>query len=294
MKLSQVLFVVLLSIVSAFAVETYLSAKHQETAQQTQAVKESAYARVMRTGTLRCAYTFWPRLFEKDLNTGAYTGIFYDLLEEMGRQTSLKIEWTEEVGTANVFEGLKSGRYDAVCLPFTPSPARARVTDFSVPVMFLPYVILVRPDDTRFDHDIGKLNDPSVRISVMDGEFGQTIARTDFPLAQTVSLPNLTSISQVIDQVAAGKADMVMTEGSTAYDYLTKNPGRLKQLDTPVRVLPGGVSVGIAEFALKDLLDTTIEALQTSGFMQRLIDKYSGGAPGIFLMPAQPWKPVKP
>ncbi len=77
---------------------------------------------------------------------------------------------------------------------------------------------------------------------------------------------------------------MAMTEASTAHQFLKKNPGSLKILPKPLRLLSGGASVGVGEIALKDLLNTTIESLHTSGFIKRSFDKYTS-APGEALFP---------
>ncbi|NTU76597.1 MAG: amino acid ABC transporter substrate-binding protein [Alphaproteobacteria bacterium] len=257
MKLLHVVLVVALTIATTLVMQhfTVSSVVQGETSV---AAKEPAYERVMRTGTLRCGYLFYPKFIERDPNTNAFSGMWYDLMNEIGKQLSLKIEWTEEVGAANAFDGLKSGRYDAVCVPFNQTPGRARVTEFTAPIIFAPTYAYVRADDTRFDNAYEKINDPSVRFAYMEGEFSQYLKAEKFPKAQTVSLPNLTDVSQVYMQIAMGKADVLTTEPSTIEPFLLNNPGKLKRVvGAPLRLQASGISVGVGEEALKALLDTT-------------------------------------
>jgi polar amino acid transport system substrate-binding protein len=256
----------------------------------TQSPKETVYQRVMRTGTLRCGYFLWPRVFERDPNTGAFSGLYHDVVEEVGRQLSLKIDWTEEFAFASAFDGLKMGRYDAICAPLTATPGRARETAFTVPILYGPDFLYARADDARFDNDYAKVNDPAVRVAVLEGEMSQTIKNEDFPKAQTISMPDVTDITQVLLQVAMGKADVALTEPSTAEQFLRGNPGKLKRVPgPPVRVEMTGLNVGVGEEALKDLLNTTITTLHSTGFIERVIEKYRL-TPEEFFYPAQPWR----
>ncbi|MFA6279177.1 MAG: transporter substrate-binding domain-containing protein [Bdellovibrionales bacterium] len=291
MKLSHVVLIVALSVVTTLAVGKYTGLSGG--AGHIAAAKESAYDRVMRTGTLRCGYFFYPKFFEKDVNTGKLSGFYYDLVEEIGRRLSLKIDWTEEVGMANAFEGLKSNRYDAVCVPFTMTPNRARETEFTQPVMMAPYFAYVRADDTRFDHNLKAINDPLIKVAFLEGELSQTVRNEDFPKSQAVSLPNMTDVSQVLLQVEMGKADVAFTEPSTAEPFLTMNPGKLKRVDAPsIRMQAVGLDVGVGEEKLKALLNTTIQSLHSTGFIERLFIK-SEKDKDFYYLPTQPWRRVE-
>ena len=101
--------------------------------------RDSVYDRVIRTGTIHCGYFLWPPFLEKDVNTGKMSGLSYDIMEEIGKQLSLKIEWAEEVNFASMFEGFASGRYDMICGPMFPTPARARASDFTIPLFYSTY-----------------------------------------------------------------------------------------------------------------------------------------------------------
>lgn len=100
------LLILLLTVAPAFAAET----------------KESAYDRVIRTGTIRCGYAISPPVMVQDPNTKKLSGLDYDLWQEIGKDLGLKIEFVEEAGWGNFIEGLRSNRYDAFCTELWPDP----------------------------------------------------------------------------------------------------------------------------------------------------------------------------
>ena len=283
MKLPQLALVIILSIGTTFVTTRYVAEKHAPA----QVVgQESSYARVMRTGTLRCGWLLYSNFFMHDPNTGAFSGIYYDLLEEMGRQLSLKIEWTEEASTTNAFTGLKAGRYDVICSPFTPTPGRAREVEFTVPTAFRPYYAYARIDDKRFDDDYKKINDPSVKMVAVEGEFAQTVVKEKFPQAQLLLLPTLTDYGQDELNVAMGKADIALAEPATAEGFMSMNPGKIRQVSgTSIHKVPATLLVPVGEEALKSLLNTTIETLQGAGVMQRIYEKYMGEPGHRYFLP---------
>lgn len=283
MRFFQVISVVALSVLVAFATASFTKSERSTPA------KETAYERVMRTNTLRCGYFQYPRFLERNLNSGTFSGLYYDLLEEIGKELSLKIEWTEEVGLASIFDGLKAERYDAICMPMNQTPARARVTEFTIPVFYIPYFLYARTDDVRFDNAYDKINDPSVKIAVLEGEQSQKFKEILFPKAQTVSLPDISTVSEVLLQVTTGKADITLTIPSSAEIFMTNNPGKMRRVSGPsLSMQIDGLSVAIGEVALKNLLDTTLRYLHANGSITRLVDKYTS-SPDQFFYAAQSW-----
>ncbi|HOO50711.1 MAG TPA: ABC transporter substrate-binding protein, partial [Alphaproteobacteria bacterium] len=130
------------------------------------AEKESVFDRVMRTGTIRCGYFPYAPTLIIDPNTKEMSGIFYEIIEEMGRRLSLKVEWAEEVDYGVIAEGFKTNRYDMFCNTVWPTPERVRESSFSIPVFYSTVDIFVRTDDHRFDEDFSKLNDPSIMLAI--------------------------------------------------------------------------------------------------------------------------------
>ena len=154
---------------------------------------------------------------------------------------------------------------------------------------------IARADDQRFDNYYAKINNPSVKVAILEGEMSQTVKAEDFPKAQTVSMTSLADINQVLLQVTTGKADVAMTEPSSSEEFILKNPGKLRRVPGPsLRMQPGGRDVAVGEDSLRNLLNTTLESLQATGFFERVIRKHATG-PDQFYLPAPRWgQPVKP
>ena len=253
--------------------------------------QENTYQRVVRTGVIRAAYLSYPPACMKDPKTGKLTGTFVEILEKIAENSGLKIEWTEEVGWGSQIEGLEAGRYDLVGSPVWANPTRGKLTTLSSPVYFSGIGIYVRSDDNRFDNDWTKINSPDARVVTIDGETGDLIARTQFPKAQRVSLPQLSDISQLFLEVSSKKADVLFAEPYFAKQYFKSNPANLKNIAAarPIRVLGNCYMAKKNEFQFKQLIDTALQDLLNSGYVTQVLAKYEGG--DTFYEVAKPYQP---
>jgi len=251
----------------------------------------STFDRVVKTRTLRCAYTIYPSFIEKDPNTGKFSGMFYDLVEEAGRQLGLKIEWTEEVGSDAIMTGLGT-RYDAVCAGYFAAPTRAWGGDFTKPLVFIPFHLWVRDKESRFK-SLDDLNKESVSFATLDGEMSQIATTESFPKAKQKSLPGLTPATDRFEMVATNKVDATLMEGAIGAEYMAHNPGKIKQFgDRPVRLGGSTIIIPHNEFALKQMLDTAIDSMLWTGTIERIIKK-NEEYPGTMLVPAPPYQPAQ-
>lgn len=253
--------------------------------------QESAYERVMRTGEIRCGYIVWAPMFMKDPNTGEFSGIFYDYMEKIGDALDLTVRWTEEVTPATYVEALRARRFDMLCSADWPNASRGKYLDYVDPVFYLALVPFSRPDDTRFDNALSLINDPRVTVSVIDGEMSSIIARSDFPDAQTLELPQMADAAQMLMNVADGKADVAITALTTGLAFQEKNPGRLRQVpaDRPVRLFPNTLSLPLGEDELRQVMNTVTRELHYSGAIDRIIDKYEE-YPGSLYRVSKPYE----
>ncbi|MCB1559411.1 MAG: amino acid ABC transporter substrate-binding protein, partial [Alphaproteobacteria bacterium] len=257
------------------------------------AEKESVFDRVMRTGTIRCGYFTWSPYLMKDPNTGEFSGIYHDVIEEIGTQLNLKIEWAEDTGQSNPFEGMKTGRFDMFCGPITPTPDRAKQVSFSEPYFYIPYLAYVRADDTRFDSGIENINNPAVQIAVIDGEFAYEIVKRDFPKAGLVTLPALSDGAQVMLSVATKKADVFLNDSAAAGVYMEKNPDVVRPISQePLRTLAAVIVLPQNDLAFKNMIDTVLELLIGDRVVDEILSRYSSGQE-LFLPVAKPYQVKK-
>jgi len=260
---------------------------------KTQTQKESVYDRVMKSGKIRAAYITYPPALIKDTKTGKLSGTFVEVLEQSAKNLGLTVEWTEEVGWGAQIEGLQADRYDIIGSPVWANPSRGKLTTLSTPVYYSGIGVYVRPDETRFSDANGwkSINDAAVKIVTIDGETADLIARTDFPNAQRVSLPQLSDISEMFLNVKTKKADVLFAEPFFGYEFLKNNPDTVKNIGTekPIRLLGNCYMFKANEFQMKHMLDVAIEDLLNSGFVDKVLDKYEP-YPGTFYRVARPYR----
>lgn len=264
--MKQFILTVLVAVVAAFGAVKVMAPGEAE------AQKETALERVLRTGTLRCAYVLYPTYIDKDPNTGKMSGLTHDISEALAKALGLKVEWTAEVAVGEVFQGMGT-KFDANCAGFWRTPERARGGDFSRPLFFTPSYIYVRADDGRFKA-VEDFNKPEVVFSGLDGEGTTRILQARFPNAKVHSLPNLTPATDRFLAVIGKKADATAMEGSIGAEFMAKNPGKLKQFPVPLASLPNVIVLPHGEQELKNFLDAGIAHLLEQGEMAALIDKH--------------------
>ena len=272
------------------------------------AKSESAYDRVIRTKKIRAAWLTYPPAAMKDPKTGKLTGTFVETLDAIAKNLDLEVQWMDgETPWGALIEGLDQDKYDIVGSPVWANYVRGKLTTLSRPVYYSGIGIYVRQDDKRFPDDwttagsgtvadrTALLNKPDLRISTIDGETGDVIARTQFPQAQRVALPQNAEIPQLFLEVANNKADVLFAEPYFAYGYLKNNPGKIRNIagSRPIRVLGNDFMMKKGEWQFKQMMDVAIEDMQNSGVIDAMLEKYET-EPGQFYRVALPFRALAP
>ncbi len=263
---------------------------------ETSEPKESAFNRVMRTRTLRCAYATWPPFLMMDPNTKKITGANYEIMEAIGRTANLKIEWVEELGFGLFPDNLRLGKEDAWCTGSRASTARAQRTEISSPIAFSPLYACAREDDTRFDGNSKAINADTVTISIIDGSTIESVAKTTFPKAKIYTLPEMADLAQAFDAVALKKADIIFSDEDGVVAYNKFNPTkRLRRVTgiPPLRTLAVVFPVAKGEWELRDLLNVAIGELQGDGTIDGILSQYEA-TPNAILHVAKPYIARRP
>lgn len=250
--------------------------------------KESAFDRVVRTGTLRCGYNFWEPGLVYDEQNKKLWGYYKDVLDAFEKESGITVEWAHIVDWGNVQAELQTGRIDAMCAMWNTS-LESRVFRFTRPFGYQTVEAIVRADDTRFDTDLGEANTPDIKIAVIDNATQDFIARSDFPEAQRNSLTLLSSNAELLMHVESGKSDMTFTNPGIFQGYARTNPGKLKRAAPGVnlRVYGNSLTLGLDEEKLANLLNVSFGHLINTGVIDRLVDTYNETYPGTFIKPSR-------
>ncbi len=238
--------------------------------------KSDAFTRVIGEGVLKVGYISYPPSFIIDPNSGKFSGISNDILQEVASKLGLKVSYESEVSWGDMIEAIKSGKVDIIATAVWPTAARGKHTDFTSPLFKSVVHAYVRYDDIRFDGNLKIANSPEITIASMDGEMSLIIAESDFPKAKNSSLSQSNSVSELALMVSSSKADITFLEPAIAEGFMAKNPKTLKKVANvyPLRIFPNVYMIGKGEYNLKSTLDAAIGELHSSRFIDRTIEKY--------------------
>jgi cystine transport system substrate-binding protein len=281
-------------LVAALTVIAFLTVSSGCAQQKEQGVgKASAYERILQAKKIRVGYVSVPPGCIVDPATKELSGITVDILRQIGKNTDLQVEFTEEVGWATMIEGLNAGRYDMIGSNTWANPIRGKLTVLSKPIYYSGIGIWVRSDENRLSKDNNwvSMNKPDVKMGVMDGSTGAVIAKDQFPNAKLVTYTDLTGEPQLFLELTAKKVDVVFAEAAQGINFLNNNPGKIKNIaaDSPIRIFANVYVLPKNEFQLKGMIDTALEDLQNSGFVDQTLKKYEPG-PHAFYRVAKPYR----
>lgn len=125
---------------------------------------------------------------------------------------------------------LQADRYDIAMGGVSVTPDRAAVGDFSLPVLRDGKRPIVRCTDKERYTSIDSIDRPDVRVVVNPGGTNERFAKAKLPHARVAEHPDNRTI---FDEIAAGNADVMVTDGAEV-DYQARlHPGILCPATVP-------------------------------------------------------------
>jgi ABC-type amino acid transport substrate-binding protein len=294
MKQSNTVLTLILSFAVAVAAVYLVNPPRREGAQASAPViaAETSYERVIRTGTLRCGYEYWDGGLMRDDTTGQLSGPWVEIMDSMGKALALKIEWTSQVGYSDVGAALKANKIDAFCNGIWTSAAKAKEISFSTPLAYNALEAFVRGDDHRFDDNLALLDDPGVKLAVIEADNSDFIAQQDFPKAQKDSLGSLNGTdSTLLMDVMTGKADATFTIAGLWHEFEKTNPGKIRRAapDRKLRVFGLAIAVNNDDPRMLTMIDAGVQETQNSGFLDKILDQANQQWPEMYIKALKPY-----
>ncbi|MGE4351487.1 MAG: substrate-binding periplasmic protein, partial [Bdellovibrionales bacterium] len=281
---SSHLLTLLLAVGASVATSAFL--QRPATTKNTQT--ETAYDRVLRTNTLRCGYWVSPPSTIFNPKTNKVEGFAIDVVEEMARRLSLKVEWTEEVSFGTQLAGLETNRYDAACTGAFITAGRSRNAEWTTPFVYNGFVEVVRADDDRFENDTSRANAADVTITIMDGDVTAEIAKNNFPLSRKLSLTQNGTYADAYLNITGHKADLLFDLPGRVAAYIKNNGPKVKIVgaDKPVLVSAWSIPVKAGEHKLSGMLSGAITEMLYDGSIERLAKPYEDTKGYYFFKPS--------
>lgn len=170
-----------------------------------------------------------PPMQFKDPATQKPAGYTVELVTQMmaDLDPGIEIEWVE-MPFGQLVPALASGKVDMI-EPVTNLPVRAQRGWFvGVPAHYASVLALMNASSKITRRE--QLNDPKVKIAVLQGSSQQNQAARLFPKAKLVAFPG---VPEAVGEVVSGRADCTLQSGYTALNTVKANKG-LRPLATPL------------------------------------------------------------
>jgi ABC-type amino acid transport substrate-binding protein len=183
-------------------------------------------------------------------------------------------------------EALNQGRIDAHCSGAWTNPIRGKMADNVIPIAYEHIGAFTRTADTRFDDQLEAINNPHVRVSIIEGESSEAIFHASFPKTKVKRLPQASSGSMLLSDLVENEADVVFTDPLTLQRFAEKHPGKIRQVRSrfPLQVYGCPIWVRKGEVELKNTLNVATTQLINDGTIERILSKHEPMR-GIFLRP---------
>lgn len=242
------------------------------------AEKQTEWERVKEAGVLKVATpgTLYPTSYyddEKEL-----VGYEIDMLEEIGERLDLEIEY-QEIGVAEAFTAVDSGKVDISVNNFDTTPERLEKYNMSVPYKYSIGGMIVRED--------GSSNIEAADLSDWKGKKAGGGAGTQYMKiaekqgAEPVIYDNVTNDVYLRD-VSTGRTDFIPNDYYTqviAVKFITAQYPDIKVKMGTAKYNPTEQAIVMSkkDDSLKKKLDAVIEEMKADGTLKEISEEYYAG-----------------
>ena len=184
---------------------------------------DSVLQTIRQAGVIRVGTTGDYKPFSYKGADGALVGADIEMAKELGAALGVRVEFVQ-TSWKTLMEDFKAERFDIALGGITVNPDRAAVGDFSVPNVSDGKRPIARCADTERFTSVEKIDQPTTRVVVNPGGTNEKFARATFTKAPIEVWPDNKTI---FGQIAAGKADVMVTDGIEADMQAKLNAGVL-------------------------------------------------------------------
>lgn len=228
---------------------------------------ESTFARIRRTKKMRIgAVGGGAPYYMKDLSTGQWKGFYVDIAKALAEDMEGELDITETTWGNSVLD-LQANKID-IFFGLNPTPKRALVVDFSVPVFNNAFGILCKKDFKP--KSWAELNSPDVKIAVDQGSSHDQVVSRLTPKAQ---ISRLKTADDATAALQTGRVDAQCLITMLSLTVLKKNSS-LGQFVLPTPIFATTSNAGFrreSDKTWRDYVNTWIDFNKGLGFIRNAI-----------------------
>ncbi|MBN8941230.1 MAG: transporter substrate-binding domain-containing protein [Rhizobiales bacterium] len=228
---------------------------------------ETALDRIRRTKKLRIgAIAGGAPYYHKDIASGQWRGFYIDLSKALAEELEVELEILETTWGNSVLD-LQSNKLD-IFFGLNPTPKRALVVDFSVPVFSNAFSMVTKKGFAP--RNWAELNSPDVKIAVDVGSSHDQVVTRLCPKAQ---ISRFKTTDEATIAVQTGRADVQCLVLILALTVLKKNPA-IGQFLLPTPVFATTSNAGFrreADKTWRDYVNTWLEFNRGLGLIRSVI-----------------------
>jgi polar amino acid transport system substrate-binding protein len=230
--------------------------------------KHATWERIEQTGVLRVGLdpTYPP--FEVVDDSGL-RGLDVDLAQAIAADLGLRTEFVY-FGYDGLYDALATEQVDVLISALAIAPERTRDFAYSEPYFNAGEILIVAQSET----EIAGMADLNGRILAVElGALGHVEANTWANRLANLTVLPFGSAEEAVTAVAEGQADAALIDAVSGRLALQEHPD-LQRLPDPVTVEPFALVVRIDDELLLENLNQSLNNLNESGQLQRIIENW--------------------
>jgi glutamate transport system substrate-binding protein len=221
-----------------------------------------------------------PNLGYKDAN-GKRSGFDIEIARLVSAKLGLdpgKIEF-KEIPSANRETALGGGEIDYYVGTYSITDKRKKLVGFAGPYFVAGQDLLVRKDDSSMD--AGKDALKGKKVCSATGSTPLQRVR-DEKLTEDANISEFKTYAECVSQLVDKKVDAVTTDDAILKGYAANDPDNLKVVGKPFSTEKYGIGVPLADKALREQINATLQTAATDGTWKKIYDATLGksGSPG--------------
>ena len=206
-----------------------------------------------------------------DKATGKYEGFDTEAASLLAQALNVKVRFVPTTWSKLTQDTL-DGKFDLAMCGITRTFAREKVVNLSKGYLVFGKTILVRKADAGKYKTLTDLNKPAVRVMVNPGGTNEKFAKANLPKATLIVHPQNAEIPGLI---AAGKADVMITETMEARRYVRDNNKLAAPLvNAPFTKNNFGIMMKKGDQDFLNFVNLWMEEVQFNGTLGQLEAKY--------------------